>query len=259
MPRTPEENQHIKDARRTDILRAASRVFAKKGFAAAKINDIAHEAGLSHGLVYHYFRTKDDVFAAILEAKIENMRCAMQEDEAATGSAVERIRTSVGRWLQRTLEEPEMGLMIAQAMLSDSLSPAIREMLADHARESFGESVARIRLAQRRGEIGKHATADELASSLMCIMRGLALASVVHIGVPFTPPSVDTVMRLLTTPEEHPVAATTSKARATKKTAAKAKTPVAAKPTTANAAAKKDRAKPARASTKMPAGKAKKS
>ena len=257
MPRTPEENQHIKDARRTDILRAASRVFAKKGFAAAKINDIAHEAGLSHGLVYHYFRTKDEVFAAILEAKIENTRCAMQEDEAATGSAVERIRTSVGRWLQRSLDEPEMGLMIAQAMLSDSLSPAIREMLADHARESFGESVARIRLAQRRGEIGKHATAEELASSLMCIMRGLALASVVHIGVTFTPPSVETVMRLLTTPEEQPVAATTTKAKATKKKTAATSKPADAKP--AKAAAKNGRPKPARLRTKMPAGKAKKS
>lgn len=259
MPRTPEENQHIKDARRTDVLRAASRVFAKKGFAAAKINDIAHEAGLSHGLVYHYFRTKDDVFAAILEAKIEDMRCAMQEDEAATGSAVERIRASVGRWLQRTLEEPEMGLMIAQAMLSDSLSPAIRKMLADHAKESFGESVARIRLAQRRGEIGKHASAEELAASLMCIMRGLALASVVHIGVDFTPPSVETVMRLLVTPEPASAEHAKREATAAKKATAKSPKPAPAKTQAARAAAKKDRAKPARTSTKLPAGKAKKS
>lgn len=251
MPRTPEENQHIKGARRTDILRAASRVFAKKGFAAAKINDIAHEARLSHGLVYHYFRTKDDVFAAILEAKIEDMRSAMREDELASGTAVERIRASLGRWLQRTLEEPEMGLMIAQAMLSDSLSQPIREMLADHARESFGETVTRIRQGQRRGEIGKHASAEELATSMMCMMRGLALASVVHIGVPLAPPSVDTVMRLLVNPEQK---------SAVKKPAAKTRLKAdSIQPPAAKLVAKKDRAKPARNSIKTPAGKAKKS
>ena len=250
MPRTPAKNQHIKDARRTDILRAASRVFAKKGFAAAKINDIAHEAGLSHGLVYHYFRTKDDVFAAILESKIEHMRCAMKEDEAASGSAVERLRASLGRWLERTVEEPEMGLMIAQAMLSDSLSPAIRTMLADHARESFGESVARIRLAQRRGEIGKHASAEELATSVMCIMRGLALATLVDHGLKFTHPSVDTVMRLLVTPDDAPPANAASK-KATKAVRASTKAPAEMN------LVKKERAKPARASVKLPQGKAK--
>ena len=257
MPRTSEENQHIKDARRTDILRAAGRVFAKRGFAAAKINDIAHEAELSHGLIYHYFRTKDDVFAAILESKIENMRSTMQEDEASTGSAVERIRASLGRWLQRNLEEPETGLMIAQAMLSDSLSPAIREMLADHARKSFGESVARIRLGQRRGEISKHESAEELASSLMCMMRGLAVASVVHVGVNFTPPSVETVMRLLVNPPESSAQAAKSTGKTAKKTTAKASRPAGAESTSAKVAAKKDRAKPVRSSTKMPAGKAK--
>jgi len=255
MPRTSEENQNIKGARRTDVLRAASRVFAKKGFAAAKINDIAREAGLSHGLVYHYFRTKDDVFAAILETKIEDMRRAMQEDDARAGTATDRLRASLGRWLNRTLEEPEMGLMIAQAMLSDSLSPAIREMLAEHTRESFGESVARIGLGQRRGEIGKHASAEELASSLMCVMRGMALASVVHVGVPFTPPSVETVMRLLVTQEDRLGSPTMTNKKAT----VRAAKPAVAKRTVATIAAKKVSATPVRTSTKMPAGKTKKS
>src|SRR6188472_2610773 len=117
MPRSPEDNQQLKDSRSIEILRAASRVFAKKGFAAAKISDIAREAGLSHGLVYHYFENKDAIFGAILEEKLARMKGAMAEDAVLEGTAIDRMRTSVERWLMRTQEEPEMGLMIAQALL----------------------------------------------------------------------------------------------------------------------------------------------
>jgi AcrR family transcriptional regulator len=233
MPRTDQKNQLIKDARRTEILRAASRVFAKKGFAAAKINDIAHEAKLSHGLVYHYYRTKDDVFAAILEDKLEHMRVAMAEDDNEQGSAVERMHASITRWLAKTQEEPEMGLMIAQALLSDSLTPAIRDMLSEHAKVTFEESVKRLRLGQRRGEIGKHASAEELATSVMCLMRGLALTTLVPHGVAFSPPSAATVMRLLVgqeecTPSSAPKATSKAQAKPTK-TATKAPAKTATK------------------------------
>ena len=70
-------------------------------------------------------------------------------------------------------------------------------MMASHAKWSFRESVKRIRDGQNRGEIGTHASAEELATSLMCIMRGLALTTLVGHGVALTPPGVETVMRLL--------------------------------------------------------------
>jgi AcrR family transcriptional regulator len=197
MPRSPEDNQQRKDARRIEILRAASRVFAKKGFVAAKISDIAREAGLSHGLVYHYFENKDGIFGAILEEKLARMRSAMAEDEALPGTSLDRMRASIERWLARTQEEPEMGLMIAQTLLSDSLCSEVRTMMSNHAKAAFEESVQRIREGQARGEIGVHAPAEELATSLTCMMRGLSLVALVGHGVQKKPPSVDTVMRLL--------------------------------------------------------------
>lgn len=197
MPRSPEDNQQLKDARRIEILRAASRVFAKKGFVAAKISDIAREAGLSHGLVYHYFENKDAIFGAILEDKLARSRACIAEDEALPGTSLDRLHASMGYWLERTQAEPEMGLMIAQALLSDSLCPEVRTMMANHAKATFMESVSRIRAGQERGEIGTHAPPEELATTIMCVMRGLALTTLVSPDVAFAPPSVDTVMRLL--------------------------------------------------------------
>ena len=51
--------------RRQELLDAAVRVFARKGFRAARVGDIAEEAGVAHGLLYHYFRSKDEVLETI--------------------------------------------------------------------------------------------------------------------------------------------------------------------------------------------------
>jgi TetR/AcrR family transcriptional regulator, fatty acid metabolism regulator protein len=47
--------------RRRQILDAAVRVFARQGFHACRVSDIAREAGVAYGLVYHYFDSKDQV------------------------------------------------------------------------------------------------------------------------------------------------------------------------------------------------------
>src|SRR5258707_6911874 len=67
-PRTPVASQHIRDARRDAIVVAARRVFARNGLAATRTSDIAAEARISQGLLYHYFPTKEDLFTQIVEA-----------------------------------------------------------------------------------------------------------------------------------------------------------------------------------------------
>jgi AcrR family transcriptional regulator len=51
--------------KRRQLLDAAVRVFARKGYHASRVGDIAEEAGVAHGLLYHYFRSKDDVLEAV--------------------------------------------------------------------------------------------------------------------------------------------------------------------------------------------------
>lgn len=55
------------DRRRTELLDAALRLFAEQGFHATTIADIAAATGTAHGLVYHYFRSKDELLSEILE------------------------------------------------------------------------------------------------------------------------------------------------------------------------------------------------
>ena len=53
--------------RRQQLLQAATKVFAKKGYHEARIADIAKEAGVAYGLVYHYFKNKEEILNSIFE------------------------------------------------------------------------------------------------------------------------------------------------------------------------------------------------
>lgn len=66
MPRTREQFEEIKTARRQEIINSAIRIFCQKGYDNAKIDDIMRDCQCSHGLMYHYFRNKDEIFRDIL-------------------------------------------------------------------------------------------------------------------------------------------------------------------------------------------------
>ena len=67
--------------KRRVILDAAVRVFARQGFHACRVSDIADEAGVAYGLVYHYFRSKDEVLDTLFLERWDVMLAAMREDD----------------------------------------------------------------------------------------------------------------------------------------------------------------------------------
>ncbi len=91
-PRNEEQNEMIKDERREQILSAALKVFAAKGFAATKISDIAERAALSHGLVYHYFKSKEEIFYTLLKRAMDTSSQSLIMVDSAPLSPVEKVR-----------------------------------------------------------------------------------------------------------------------------------------------------------------------
>jgi AcrR family transcriptional regulator len=65
MPRTKEQIEQLREQRNTQLLKAAQRVFSRQGFHAANISDVAAEAGVSQGTVYHYFDSKEELLLAV--------------------------------------------------------------------------------------------------------------------------------------------------------------------------------------------------
>ena len=66
MPRTPEQNQAVKEKRKKRLLDVALKMFALKGYAAVTTDSISRSARVSHGLFYRYFSSKDDAYQAIV-------------------------------------------------------------------------------------------------------------------------------------------------------------------------------------------------
>lgn len=66
-PRTKEQFEKIRESSRTEILNAALELFAKNGFHATSISQIAEKAGVSKGLMYNYFKSKDDLLKNLID------------------------------------------------------------------------------------------------------------------------------------------------------------------------------------------------
>ncbi len=77
--------------RRQAILDAAVRVFASRGFHACRVSDIADEAGVAYGLVYHYFGSKDSVLDTLFLERWNVMLSTIAEVDATDSSAREKL------------------------------------------------------------------------------------------------------------------------------------------------------------------------
>jgi AcrR family transcriptional regulator len=73
-PRTPDQNQALRDATRAKLLAAALRVFAEYGYAGASIRRIAQEADVALGLLYSHFGGKRELLRAIFARSMEDVR-----------------------------------------------------------------------------------------------------------------------------------------------------------------------------------------
>ena len=66
-PRTPEQFEEIRESRRQQIMDAALELFAQKGYASCSIAQLANHTGISKGLMYNYFKSKEALLVAIIE------------------------------------------------------------------------------------------------------------------------------------------------------------------------------------------------
>jgi AcrR family transcriptional regulator len=120
-PRSEEANTQIKDDRQKQILCSALKVFIHKGFAAAKMSDIATEAGISYGLMYHYFQSKDDIYAELVRDAVDSSRRVIEQVSAGNGEPIDTMRALIARIFKSVGENESAGysfVLMMEAMTS---------------------------------------------------------------------------------------------------------------------------------------------
>ena len=94
MPRSPEQFEALRRESQERLERAALAVFARLGFQRATVRDIAREADVSQGLLYHYFHTKDELLVAVFRRGAQDVAAALAA-APPTGTPREQFETFV--------------------------------------------------------------------------------------------------------------------------------------------------------------------
>ena len=145
------------DKRRV-ILDAAVRVFAREGFHTCRVSDIADEAGVAYGLVYHYFKSKDQVLDTLFLERWDILLDAIRETDAQTIPACDKLGHIAGFIIESYRHDPDLMKVIIV-----EVTRAANSFGAVHI-DKIGEAYALIRgvveKAQQAGEFRSEIPAE---------------------------------------------------------------------------------------------------
>ena len=176
MPRSKGTNEAIRDERRAQILHHALRLFVRKGLSATKMSDISEAAGISQGLAYHYYRSKEDIFVELIRDSYSKMTEAALGLKALPISPREKITLAAEKLLQGFAEGDSAALsflLIIQASVFEAMPDEAKRIV--QGRSMLHEVIADIvRDGQRDGSFKAH-DADEMALVFWSSLAGLAI------------------------------------------------------------------------------------
>ena len=146
--------QRRKEARPAEIVAAALAVFAEKGFASARTEDIAARAGISKGALYLYFPTKEDLFRAVVhEAVVPNIEALTAQMRAADMPFAALVRTMLPRFAEMVLIT-RLGAVAKMVVGESGNFPELARVWYDSViSRAIGMLSGLIADAQQRGEI----------------------------------------------------------------------------------------------------------
>jgi TetR/AcrR family fatty acid metabolism transcriptional regulator len=160
--------------KRERILAAAERIFARHGFFAAKVSDVAKEAGVADGTIYLYFKNKDDLLISLFENRMQQVNAALRAAIAKSRGPIEQLRTFIKTYLQLVHDEPAAAevLTIELRQSSKFMKEYENPEFADFLR-MLGSLVA---AAQDAGEIDGDIPSHVAARMIFGMVDELALA-----------------------------------------------------------------------------------
>jgi len=92
--------------KRERILAAAERVFARRGFFASRVSEIAKDAGVADGTIYLYFKSKDDLLISLFENRMKQVNETLRAAIATESTALAQLRAFIKTYLQLIHDEP---------------------------------------------------------------------------------------------------------------------------------------------------------
>src|SRR4051812_20477518 len=142
--------------KRRQILDAAVKVFARQGFHACRVSDIADEAGVAYGLVYHYFTSKDEGLDTVFLERWNVLLDVIREADAGDGAARDKLDRIAGFIVDSYAHDPDvMKVIIVEVTRAANSFGRTHLAKIREAYRLIGDIVAK---AQARGEFREDVT-----------------------------------------------------------------------------------------------------
>jgi len=159
--------------KRERILDAAVRVFAKKGFYATRVSEVAKAAGVADGTIYLYFKSEDELLVSLFEDRVERLLAFMAREVPAAASASEKLRRII---------EMQLGLLEGERDLAEVITVIIRQstkLMKEYAAPKFTaylDAIARVVAdGQATGELRSDVSPHLAARAIFGALDGIAM------------------------------------------------------------------------------------
>jgi len=139
----------VQKEKRRLILRAAIRVFAEKGYHTCRVQDVASEAGVAYGLVYHYFSSKEELLETIFRRTWTRMLEAVQEVELSGAPAREQLAQVAHIVLSAWQADPDLVRVLVREV---ARSPQLQQEI-DEIQQAFAALERIVVQGQETGEL----------------------------------------------------------------------------------------------------------
>lgn len=163
------KQQVVSDFRRAEIVDAARTVFARDGYEHGMIETIAQEAGIAKGTVYLYFRSKQEIFKAVLDHDMKKLKRETLERIDGASTLREKIRAFVLARMENVETRKDFFLIMDSEQRNLSMT---RSQYRNFLREPVLHLAASIDAAAKTGEIGA-LSAEKVAWMVADMTRGI--------------------------------------------------------------------------------------
>ena len=185
MPRT--SAAHATEMRQR-ILEGAHRAMLTGGYRGTTMPVIAGEAGVSVGLLYRYFDSKEELYLAMCESVTQAQLDELAVQLGAIADPKERLASAVDLFVQ-SLDEERWGAIVVAGWGEADVNPALRDMLRRRCDQIRGFVQMFLREAVVRGELDADADLDALSLATAMLLDGV-IAHQVEMGDRFDPARV---------------------------------------------------------------------
>jgi len=171
MPRNEQTNEKLRKETTQKILDAAMAVFAKKG-QAATMADIATKAGISQGLAYHYFKSKDEIFAVLIKQVTEAGGGPVNRTNQIQGTPGTRLALLITSILENNRLNPGFSQLMYNVLEDENAPADLKVLVQKNGKAIQGIMRQLIVEGQATGEIAKD-DPDQLMVALLACFQGL--------------------------------------------------------------------------------------